>query len=286
MKNRFGFTLIEVMVGTVLVSLISVGMLSLIMYYARSSVRSTARQDLSELNDLVKLTLSNDKQCTSALRELNAPNGFTGGSVQLTRIFNGEPPPATATIVRSVVNQNDFGRIRIESIEITNAVTTPPLSEVENLTFVDEIITPTHPAPTATNTLFTTYRTLLTVAISVANGDGSGAVETLAPLIFPVKLYTDSTGAMKRCLLTVANNQTCTSLGGSYDHAAGLCVFPVCNSTVVLPQHQCPPAPTGGTCNPAIPTYFWGHTTDPVSGETTLVCLCTNSCVAASATPY
>jgi len=263
-----GFTLIEVLVGSALITLITVGMLSVVYNYARNVARSNARQDLSELANLLTLNLANDQACFEAL---DGMPGFSGNPVSIIEVNDRQGNP--------IVTSNDrYGKLMIGQIRIENDPpgAVPPVFRDERVTFVTA-------AGGTEDYTFRTYRVNLVIPAAGMSGGTGGGGNELPPLMLPLRLSTvPGTGAFQRCVLSTANNQTCAALGGTFDHSEGICVFPVCDAAEATANNtQCPPPPPGGTCVPDPPLYFWGHRTlnNPQGlPETSIVCLCYNSC--------
>lgn len=275
MKRMRGLTLIEVLIGTTLVALVSIGMLSVVMFYSQNVARSNVRQDAEELSNLLFLTLANDDLCIQAMRDLGT---FTGTRVSINNIYDGLPPGGGRDPIVSVATR--YGsHIWVREIAVENVSGgAAPTPETINLNGTPQTLT----AYNANVVIdIANYTASINVSRSTSRDEKT---EALAPLTIPLKVYTDATGAVARCLVTVANNQTCDGLGGTYDHSAGSCVFPVCDSAVAMGPRGAGDCPSGTGANCSSKLYFWGLVQDG-TGPTRLACICSVGCGAPTPSP-
>ncbi len=263
MKISKGFTLIEVLIGVTLVSLIAVGMISVVMLYAKNAARSSARQEVSELSNLLQLTLSNDDACREALRDLAS---FDGNATSIDHLYNGAAGLIAQTRTR-------YGtHLWIKGIVVENRPGAEPIRNI----VIDNVDQSLQTYTTNVVVRLTEYTSDYVTAPTV----DSNNADQLAPITIPVKIFTNGAGVVQRCLLLSSNNQTCNALGGTFDHSEGKCVFPKCDAVEAARPEGGGDCPAPGATICSTPNlYFWGHVRDDITRVTRLVCMCTNSCL-------
>lgn len=271
MKRASGFTMIEVMIGSALVGLVSIGILTVIISFAKSNSRYAARQDLAELEKVVQLLLTNETICDRALTGGGgAPLDFVPPSIQVNAV---SPPGTTPPLIQS---GQPYNRLQIGQMTLDEIVEDPPPAapRVETISLTDA-------AGVITAQTYQIYRANLMIPTRTRNQATNVAVDSFAPLTIPIRIYTlQGATRIVRCQLAIATNQTCSSLGATYDAAQGRCVFPACNQAVITAQiprvggdYSCQ---RGADCSPDI--YFWGYQALVPNTPTMPVCICTNSC--------
>lgn len=278
MKKSPGFTLVEVMIASGVVGLMSIGILTIIISFAQNNSRAAAREDLNDLEKVLQLLLMNDNLCNRALTTAGGgPISFVPPQVDLASVVNPNTAGTTNPLVQS---GQTYGRLQIGQMTLVKSDGADPPRQ-ETLLLNDPGTLPATgnpPAPVERN--YTIYKANLVVPASTRNESTTGPRMSFAPLIIPMLLYTiTGNPTVVRCQLATATNQTCTSLGGTYDPVQARCVFPACNQTVInaqvargIPDYTCQ---TGDDCSP--PVYYWGFQAQ--QGRPTLpICVCANSC--------
>lgn len=284
MKSNRGFTLVEVLIAAGVVGLMSIGILTIIISFAQNNSRAAAREDLADLNKVLQLLMMNDNLCNRALVSAGGgPVAFVPPQVDLGSVVN----PNTLGTVNPVVRSGEvYGRLQIGQMTLVKSDGTDPPRQESLLLNDPGTLPPTGNPPAPVQRTYTIYKANLVVPTSSRTDSPTGPRQSFAPLVIPLFLYTISGSPdVVRCQLASATNQTCTSLGGTYDPIQARCVFPACNQTVIdaqvargIPDYTCQ---TGSNCSP--PVYYWGFQAQ--QGRPTLpICICANSCAPPS--PY
>lgn len=287
-----GFTLVEAMVSSALVGLIAIGILTVIVSFAKNSARFTAREELDDLGRVIQLLVADDALCPQVL------NGGAGTPLNYNPVTPGAPTPPTqdltsignppnTVLITSNTRLEKFPHLRFGQIRLLQDTGVTPLTETISLarktdpTVFDEKV-------------FTSYRVDLEIPAQLFNDAGDNTL-SMAPLRIPIKIYTTApNNAIERCMLASSTNQTCISLGGTFDSTTGHCVFPKCDrarqdADMAARNADADPSNNGldyrckGTddgINPRVgctpPVYFWGF---QANGTVTQpLCLCMDSC--------
>lgn len=272
------------MIAAGLVGLISIGILSVIVSFAKNNSRAAAREDIQDLNKVLQLLLMNDNLCDRAITALgNAPIDFVPPTTPVNAIL--DPGNPGTPIVRSgdIYSRLQIGQITLERDPNDQD---PPRQETLELNAPNALAAGPVPAPVAQD--YTIYRVNLVVPVTSRNASPTGPRDSYAPIMIPLRIYTLAGNTrVARCQISNATNQTCSSLGATYDPVQGRCVFPVCNQAIInsqvargIPNYSCQ---NGANCSE--PIFYWGFYNEnrPVNPNTNLpntipVCICTNSC--------
>lgn len=275
--NERGMTLVEVLIGSTLVALISIGMLTIVMFYARGSMRATSRQDADELSRLLYLTLSNESQCLRALRDAAV---FAGADDELEAVYSTASD--TDKIIEDDTRYRGNSSIFVRRIELKNARPGITPAPVRMEVFSNGTRTEQNLRRFFVNLEVDVVEYMPEFADTDSGNDPWGRVDVLETIRVPLKIYSDPAGIVFKCQLAAMDNQTCQALGGMYNHQSGACDFPICDATTaadpVWGAGDCPSPTSDMECIPWPPLYYWGHVREEVGDSTSLRCMCQTSC--------
>ena len=263
-KKNKGFSLVEVLVVTGIVAIVSLIIASMMTNMFKSQGQLLAQQDFIEATNLATGILMNSNNCAVALQTaVGSPVLYAGVPTQVNKIVSGTP------LLTAGLNYTP--RLKIQKLELSLPLTPATLITLPGGTPPCLVASPGTCA-------YTQYLVNLGISASPISGMSYFSTRNL-----PITIYTDATNAIAFCTAQSTQNEACASLSMPFNSTTKNCVLGICDAShLSAPSYACKfPGGINPSCSPDI--YYWAFTGSTTSSKP--ICVCSQNCSSPPAPP-